>query len=108
MSRTDVHRPWPVQTADPYNRHLLRCYDIWRGEPQYTSWRNLGCGCPMCTGAEDRKLSRRYERHQAKRLIHRGDWEQLGTRRCEQRWVYAVPNGRKTWSAINVERTAVE
>jgi len=49
MSRTDVHRPW---------RHLL--YRSWSVE--LTSFRNLGCGCALCTGQYQRKLNRRRDR----------------------------------------------
>jgi hypothetical protein len=65
MSRTDVHRPWRVQLADPYNRHLLYRYGTFPdagGEPLITSWRNLGCGCQLCTGRRGRKIGRRQQR----------------------------------------------
>jgi hypothetical protein len=62
MARTDVHRPWPVQVADPHNRHLIRQYATHRGEPLYTSHRNLCCGCQLCTGQPGRKRARRRER----------------------------------------------
>jgi len=64
MAHTDVHRPWPVQVADPTNRHLIRRYGTWRGEPQYTSHRNLSCGCRLCTGHYGRRQARRQERVQ--------------------------------------------
>jgi hypothetical protein len=64
MAHTDVHRPWRVQCADPTNRHLIRRYGESRGEPLYTSHRNLGCGCHLCTGQQVRKLARRQERVQ--------------------------------------------
>jgi hypothetical protein len=70
MSRTDVHRPWNVQTADPHNRHLLRIYGSWRGEPLVTSFRNLSCGCTLCTGQPGRKRARRQERHLTRRALH--------------------------------------
>lgn len=69
MSRTDVHRPWSVQTADPYNRHLLRQYGWFRDEPLITSYRNLGCGCTLCTGQPGRKRARRQERHTTRRAL---------------------------------------
>lgn len=63
MSRTDVHRPWLIQLADPYNRHLVYRYAMWPvGEMALTSYRNLGCGCRMCTGHHGRKLARSQER----------------------------------------------
>lgn len=64
MSRTDVHRPWDVQVADPNNRQLIRRYGTWHGEPLYTSHRNLGCGCRLCTGQAGRKLGHRQDRVQ--------------------------------------------
>jgi hypothetical protein len=77
MSRTDVHRPWDVQTRDPYNRYLLRWYrtirvgGIWQMEPMF--WRNIGCGCRMCTNYWCRKWERRQQRAQ-------------GRRYCRSRW----------------------
>lgn len=76
MSRTDVHRPWVVQVSDPHNRHLIRQYATYPatgGEPLYTSHRNLGCGCRMCTDHYGRRWARRRDRHEAKRAIRRGD-----------------------------------
>ena len=67
MSRTDVHRPWPVQLADPHNRHLLYRYGTFQGEVLLTSYRNLGCGCRMCTGHHERKADRRRERYAGRR-----------------------------------------
>jgi hypothetical protein len=74
VSRTDVHRPWPVQLADPHNRHLLYRYPMWPHETAVTSFRNLGCGCRMCTGYFWRRWERRRDRHQARRAIRRGDY----------------------------------
>ena len=62
MSHTDVHRPWPVQLADPHNRHLLYRYPIWPWESGLTSYRNIGCGCRMCTGHYQRKARHRRDR----------------------------------------------
>lgn len=62
MSRTDVHRPWRVQVSDPHNRHLLYRYQAWPWQTDVTSWRNIGCGCAMCTGRHGRRLARRQER----------------------------------------------
>lgn len=70
MFRTDVHRPWNVQIADPHNRHLLRTYSSWRGDPLVTSFRNLGCGCALCTGQPGRKRARRQERQNTRRALH--------------------------------------
>lgn len=59
MSRTDVHRPWAIQVADPNNRHLF--YRYASGE-WITSFRNLSCGCRLCTGHYWRKQSNRRQR----------------------------------------------
>lgn len=67
MSKTDVHRPWAVQLADPYNRHLFYRLQIWPWEHGLIPFKNIGCGCPMCTGHHQRKAIRRAERHQARR-----------------------------------------
>lgn len=67
MSRTDVHRPWRVQLADPYNRHLLYRYPAWPDQMERTSFRNLGCGCRMCTGHYWRKARNRRERYAGRR-----------------------------------------
>lgn len=56
MSRTDVHRPWSVQEADPYERH--RWYRFDGGKmPLYQI-----CGCPMCTWRYGRRLGHRQAR----------------------------------------------
>lgn len=47
MSRTDVHRPWRVQVADPHNRHLLYRYPMWPWQMALTPFRNLFCGCRL-------------------------------------------------------------
>lgn len=62
MSRTDVHRPWNVQIADPTNRHLLYRFATWPDRMELIPWRNIGCGCRMCTGYYGRKLARSRER----------------------------------------------
>lgn len=62
MSRTDVHRPWWVQLEDPHNRHLLYRYPAWPWQGGLITFRNLLCGCKLCTGQVDRKLARRQER----------------------------------------------
>lgn len=69
MSRTDVHRPWEVQIADPTNRHLLYRYPMWPWQMALTSFKNLGCGCPACTGQSARKRARRQDRHAARRNL---------------------------------------
>lgn len=69
MSRTDVHRPWRVQAADPHNRHRLyrtQPYGIITAlhgpevvlAPLYNT-----CGCPMCSGRYHRREQRRRDRH---------------------------------------------
>lgn len=57
MSRTDVHRPWSVQEADPYERHRWYRSDIGNFLPVYQT-----CGCWMCTGRPWRKLGHRQVR----------------------------------------------
>ena len=64
MSRTDVHRPWRVQVVDPYNRHLLYRWRIWPWKVEITSFRNMGCGCGLCTNQSGRKVGRRRYRHE--------------------------------------------
>lgn len=77
MSRTDVHRPWPVQVADPHNRHRFYRYPAW------PSWgvelapvKNFACGCKMCTGQVWRKQGRRQDRHYIRRALRAaaGQW----------------------------------
>jgi hypothetical protein len=81
MSRTDVHRPWHVQVADPHNRHLLYRYPMWPWQMALTSFRNIGCGCKMCTGQVGRKLAHRQERvawrATARRLLAEVDREDV-------------------------------
>lgn len=68
MSRTDVHRPWAVQVADPYNRHRLYRQQRWPWEhvlvPTYVT-----CGCNMCTGRPWLRRARRQERHNTTRAL---------------------------------------
>lgn len=71
MSRTDVHRPWTIQINDPTNRHLVYEYAMYPGQPVEmgrTSFRNLGCGCRLCTDHHGRRLKRRQERVAWRRL----------------------------------------
>lgn len=70
MSNTDVHRPWHVQLADPYNRHLLYRYPAWPWQMELTSFKNIGCGCTLCTQQSQRKRARRQERHDTRRALH--------------------------------------
>lgn len=72
MSRTDVHRPWRVQIADPHNRHLLYRYPT-RHSTEVTSYRNIFCGCRLCTGHDERRARRRRDRHEARRVLRRSD-----------------------------------
>jgi len=67
MSRTDVHRPWAVQLADPHNRHLFYRYPARPWETGLAPIKNLYCGCHLCTGHRERKADRRAQRHQARR-----------------------------------------
>lgn len=72
MSRTDVHRPWPVQIADPHDRHLFRRHQAYPARVdgvELVPLRNL-CGCRMCTGHFWRRWERRRERHQARQACH--------------------------------------
>lgn len=62
MSRTDVHRPWLVQLADPFNRHLFIRYPMWSDQMRVWPVKNIACGCKMCTGQPARKRARRCER----------------------------------------------
>lgn len=71
MSRTDVHRPWTVQLADPYNRHLFYRSQVWPWQHELVPFKNIGCGCPMCTGRHQRRASRRAERHQARQDLRK-------------------------------------
>ncbi len=71
MSKTDVHRPWAVQLADPYNRHLLCRYPMWPSQMALAPIKNFGCGCRLCTGHHWRKAQRRAQRHQMQRELRR-------------------------------------
>jgi len=93
MSRTDVHAPNWVKERDPAWRHYFvedhdhssgdcdlnaylagrqrkrtRCTIRWRARG-----RNICCGCPMCTGKEWRKMDRRQERYEGRRLARNCD-----------------------------------
>lgn len=70
MSRTDVHRPWPVQVADPHNRHRFYRFASWPDRVELVPVKNFGCGCKMCTGQLGRKLSHRQERTWWRRQRH--------------------------------------
>lgn len=72
MSRTDVHRPWPVQRDDPDNRHRLRRFQMWAmREPELVPLYNT-CGCPMCGGKHFRREERRRDRHTWRQRLDRG------------------------------------
>jgi hypothetical protein len=76
MSRTDVHRPWRVQVTDPYNRHLLyrfQSYPACVDGVELMPFRNIGCGCRLCTGFYERRWARRRDRHEVRRALRRGD-----------------------------------
>ena len=93
MARTDAHRPLYVLEVDepqrfkehhdhrdgvcdlaPGNWGPGHCYLIYRAR------RNL-CGCSMCTGRDDRRRERRWERHTFKQLLSDAlkldNWEDL-------------------------------
>lgn len=75
MSRTDVHRPWHVQVADPYNRHLLYRFQEWPTQPpKLIPFRNFGCGCSLCTAKYERRRDRRRERHESRRALRQGTY----------------------------------
>ncbi len=67
MSRTDVHRPPAVQQADPHNRHLFYRFAAWHDRMELTPWRNLFCGCRLCSGHYWRRAERRRERYEGRR-----------------------------------------
>lgn len=69
MSRTDVHRPWRVQAADPYNRHRLRRHQAWSTEPPILVPLYNTCGCPGCSARDWRRAERRRERYGARHEI---------------------------------------
>jgi hypothetical protein len=93
MSRTDVHTPmwakklqpewrdffveWHVHTQHPCN------FDV-RNEDyrdcllgMSSRRRNIHCGCAMCSGQIYRRLSRRANRYNAKRLLRSGRWDDV-------------------------------
>ena len=78
MSRTDVHRPWPVQVKDPYNRHRLYRFASWPWEMELVPTYSV-CGCRLCTGAEWNRAYRRGVRHNWKNvqaeLLKSQDWD---------------------------------
>lgn len=78
MSRTDVHRPWQVQLADPYNRHLFYRFQIWPWEHTLMPFKNIGCGCWRCTGQLSRKCTRRAERQRIRRDLRNALAQQAG------------------------------
>lgn len=78
MSRTDAHRPWPVQLADPHIRHRLYRFQAYATEaPILVPWKNIACGCAMCTGRHERREERRRGRHEARRAIRKESWDAL-------------------------------
>lgn len=70
MSRTDVHRPYRVQVADPYARKHFYLFQSWPHRHELWPLRNT-CGCRLCTGHHGRRAERRRERHQGKAEIRR-------------------------------------
>jgi hypothetical protein len=72
MSDTDVHRPWRVQVSDPYSRHLFYRFQVFPARADgvaLMSFKNIGCGCAMCTGRHWRRMQRRHDRHEAQRRL---------------------------------------
>lgn len=71
MSRTDVHRPWPVQRDDPHNRHrLYRFQSVSTAAPELVPLYNT-CGCPQCSGRYHRHEQRRRDRHSWRARLRR-------------------------------------
>lgn len=71
MSRTDVHRPWRVQAADPYERHRWRRFHTWPTElpeliPMYRTH-----NCVSCNDTTWARQARRRDRHRARRDLRR-------------------------------------
>lgn len=81
MSRTDVHRPYQIQLNDPYNRHLVYRYPMYSDRSGLATFKNLGCGCPLCTGRDWRRLERRVDRHVTKVLLRSGRWDEVSSKR---------------------------
>jgi hypothetical protein len=75
MSRTDVHLPYRVKEQDPY----------WEREGRY---RNVYCGCELCTGRYNRRMNRRRERHAVKQSLRSGDMDPV----MAFRYRYWFPN----------------
>jgi hypothetical protein len=86
MSRTDVHRPWDVQLKDPYNRHLLYRYGAWPWEMELTPFKNMFCGCALCTGRHWRRYGRRQERREVREMLRAGRWEEASAKRKGSWW----------------------
>ena len=61
MSRTDVHRPWHVQEADPYERHRWYRFAVYPDKVVLMPTYQI-CGCFMCTGRQARRRQRKQER----------------------------------------------
>jgi hypothetical protein len=63
--------------------HWVRtsCYidQVWRG-------RQIHCGCGMCTDQESRRMKRRRQRHEARRALRLGYWDNLDVELRQDAW----------------------
>jgi hypothetical protein len=55
--------------ADPYNRHLFYRFAVRPWQVELVPYKNIGCGCLMCTGQLGRKRARRQERQTTRREL---------------------------------------
>jgi len=65
MSRTDTHRPYAVQQADPYGRHRWRRLQERGTEPPVLipMYRTCNCTVPGCSNHDQYRAERRRDRH---------------------------------------------
>lgn len=73
MSRTDVHRPYHVQQADPYERHRWYRFqsDSTVAPTLVPTYRTCNCTVRGCSGGEWRRGERRRDRHTWRRRLDR-------------------------------------
>jgi len=74
MSRTDVHRPYHVQQADPHERHRWYRFQTWSTEPPVLVpvYRTCNCTVRGCSNREWRRAERRKARHGWREQLRRG------------------------------------
>lgn len=72
MSRTDVHRPYHVQQADPHERHRWYRFQTWATEAPELVPTYRTCNCPVCNGHGWRRTDRRKARRGWRRALDRG------------------------------------